>query len=128
MGDIAFPGIVMLLKLVSRLFVEREVSFMDAMKALVLFPIDIMFLAFSFGAAILYATPPEAIQVGSIRTMFSFLIGCTIIAILITAFCRKSDKALDQKKFGWTIGFSAVTYMVSIIVLIQSFSVGQFLR
>ena len=128
MGDIAFPGIVMLLKLVSKLFVEREVSVMDAAKALVAFPVDIVFLAFSFGAAILYATPPETIKVGNIKTMFSFMAGCIVIAIVITAFCRKGDKALDQKRFVIMGAFMVFTYVASIYVLLRSFTIGELIK
>jgi hypothetical protein len=128
LGDIAFPGFVMVLKLVSKLFVEREVSFMDALKAMVVFPIDITFLAFSFGAAILYAIPPQSVHTGSVKKMFAVLIACTILSIVVTALCRKGDKALDQSKFGTTIGWAIVTYGASFCAKLQSLNVTNFVQ
>jgi hypothetical protein len=127
MGDITFPGFVMLLKLASKLFIEREVSFMDAMKAMVVFPIDIIFLAFSFGAAILYATPVQIIKPGNIKTMFCIVVACITVSILITAFCKKGDRALDQKKFMITLGWATITYFSSVLALVYSLGIGKIL-
>jgi hypothetical protein len=118
MGDIAFPGFVMLLKLVSKLFIEREVTIMDTLKAMIVFPIDIIFLAFSFGAAILYATPAQLIGPGSLKKMLAIVVACTVVAVLITALCRKGDKALDEKKYKLTITWAIPTYLASLVALI----------
>jgi hypothetical protein len=55
MWDLAFPGTVMVLKLLFKLFIEQQVKAVDIAKAILAFPIDIAFLSFSFGAAIIYA-------------------------------------------------------------------------
>lgn len=128
MGDLLFPGMVMILKLVTKLFVGRSASSFDFMKAMVVFPIDITFLALSFGAAILYATPPDQIRVGSIRLMFLFFGSCVILAVVTTALCQKSDKALDNVEPWPTIGYSVVTYGVSLAALIASLNVQGLIR
>jgi len=60
--------------------------------------------------------------------MFSFLVGCVVISILFTAFCRKGDKALDQKRFLAMAAFMVITYLKSIYILLKSFTIGDFVK
>lgn len=128
MGELAFPGIVMLLKLVTKLFVGRSATPFDFLKVMVVFPIDVTFLALSFGAALLYVTPPSDIQVGTLKAMFVFFAACIILSIITTAICQKSDKFLDEWNVVRSFLYSIVTYGVSFGALITSVNVPELIR
>jgi hypothetical protein len=46
---------------------------------------------------------------------------------LITAFCKKGDRALDQKKFMITLGWATITYFSSVLALVYSLGIGKIL-
>ena len=118
----------MLLKLATKLFVGRSAKPFDLFKALVVFPIDMTFLALSFGAALLYARAPSQINAGSVKAMFVFFGFCAILTIVTTALCQKSDKSLDEWKVFDAILYSMVTYAVSFSALITSLSIPELIK
>jgi hypothetical protein len=115
LSDLAFPCSVMVMKLLFKLAVEQEIKIVDALRALLVFPIDIAFLSFSFGAALLYAIPAQRIQSGNVRTMFIFLIIGLIGLILITVSAKKSEKLFVADNYKLMMFLSAVSYVLSLV-------------
>jgi hypothetical protein len=107
--EIAFPGSVMILKLVFKIVIEQQLKAVDVTKALLAFPIDIAFLSFSFGAAMLYARPVGSIAVGTILTFAIALLAVT------TVFAKKSDQSFTLSKFGMTFVHVIVAYVLSFV-------------
>jgi hypothetical protein len=123
-GGIVFPGTVLLLKLAFKLTIEQELDAVDVAKALLSFPVDIAFLSFSFGAALLYAKPVSEMHDGTVRNMFVALILAVILLVCTTVFSKKSDKAFTLERF-WKSGFLVfVSYVFSFLALFGAMNVG----
>lgn len=115
--DLALPGSVLLLKAISKLFIEQEVRAVDLFRAALSFPTDIAFLSFSFGAAVLYGLDPsgQARVGGQMLVLFAVL--CTTILLLVTALTKKSDRSFTADRNGECLMFAAVSYVGSFTVL-----------
>lgn len=124
MWDLAFPGTVMVLKLLFKLFIEQSVKPVDIAKAILAFPIDIAFLSFSFGAAILYAKPPSSIQIGTIREMFVVLLIAIIALMIITVLAKKSDAAFTLNKYALMFLLVILAYLASMAAIWGALSIG----
>jgi hypothetical protein len=101
--DLTFPGSVMLLKLVFKTTIEQEVKYVDVFKAFLNFPIDIAFLSFSFGSAVLYGLPLTSMRADTVKTILTFVIACIVVSGIITLLCKKSDKAFTKDKNVWSV-------------------------
>jgi hypothetical protein len=117
MWDIAFPGTVLLLKLVFKTVIEQQMKPVDVAKAMLAFPIDIAFLAFSFGAAILYSRPPAQIANGTLRDMFIAIVAAIILLASTTAFSKKSGEAFTRERFVMTFVHIIPAYALSLLTL-----------
>jgi hypothetical protein len=124
MWDIAFPGTVMLLKLVFKITIEQQIKPVDVAKAVLAFPIDIAFLAFSFGAALLYARPLGVMHTNGIRQMFVALVVAIILLVITTVFSKKSDNAFTLEKFKMTFLHVLVAYVLSFVAVWGAMNVG----
>ena len=124
MWDLAFPGTVMVLKLLFKLFIEQQVKPVDIAKAILAFPIDIAFLAFSFGAALLYAKPPSSIHIGTIREMFVILLLAVMILMICTVLAKKSDAAFTLNKFALMFLLVILAYLASMVAVWGALNIG----
>jgi hypothetical protein len=125
--DLAFPASIMVLKLLCKLFVDQQVRLLDAGKALLAFPVDIVFLSLSFGSGLLYATPTNQIQAATIKSMFVLLLVCVCMALLTTFICRRSDAALSRSQY-WRCGLLfIISYSISSIAIFGALGVRSFL-
>lgn len=122
--DLLFPGSVLLLKFIFKLTIEQEVKTADASKALLNFPLDLAFLAFSFAAAILYAVPPTEINAGSVKSMFGILISAIVVLALITLTCKKSDRAYTLENLKMAAVLAVFSYVLAGAVLIAAFNIS----
>ncbi|MCA6120346.1 hypothetical protein J6500_00280 [Bradyrhizobium sp. WSM 1704] len=114
----------MVLKLLFKLFIEQQVKPVDVAKAILAFPIDIAFLSFSFGAAILYAKPPSTIHTGTVREMFVVLLLSIMVLMLCTVLAKKSDMAFTLNKFAMMFLLVILAYVVSIVAVWGALNVG----
>lgn len=121
--DLAWPASILLLKFVCKLFIDQNIRLFDVGRALISFPIDIIFLSFSFGSALLYAMPSHAIGNSSIKNMFMLLVLCMIIIISIIFICRRSDAAFTQGKKIWCSFLFFISYVLSAASILCAVSV-----
>ena len=129
MGDLAFPASVMFLKFFCKLFVDQRIGWLDAGKAILAFPVDIVFLSLSFGSAILYTIPSSQIKDGAtLKSIFVIIITCVIIAILTILLCKKSDAALTQNRPIITAVLFLISYAISLCAVFGAISVKVFLQ
>jgi hypothetical protein len=124
---IAFPGTVMLLKLLFKLTIEQEIGAVDVAKALLAFPVDIAFLSFSFGAALLYARPVSELHDSTLRQMFVALVIAIVLLVCTTLFSKKSDKAFTREQFIRTSIHILIAYLFSIAALVGAMNVSAFI-
>lgn len=119
MGDLLFPGSVMLLKFIFKLLIEQEVRLSDALKALLNFPLDLAFLAFSFGAAILYSMPASApaLQVATMKAILGSMIAAIVVLSILAMMCRKSDKAFTGERLLSAFAIGVSSYAVSLLTV-----------
>ena len=111
--NVAFPGSVMILKLIFKLLIENKLKAVDLAKAILAFPIDIAFLSFSFGAGLLYMRPLGTLSQDDPQKM-SAIIVITIILLAITTFLsRKSDNSFTLSKFGTSFFYVLLAYALS---------------
>jgi hypothetical protein len=127
LGELTFPASIVLLKFICKLFVDQRVQWLDVGKALLAFPIDIVFLSFSFGSGLLYLMPSDQIRTGTIKSMFGLLVICICVALLTTFICRRSDAALTQSRY-WICGLLfVVSYCISVVSIFGALGVRGFL-
>jgi hypothetical protein len=124
MWELAFPGSVMLLKLLFKITIEQQLKAVDLTKAIIAFPIDIAFLSFSFGAAILYSRPTSGMRADSLRDMFVALVVAVILLLITTVFSKKSDTAFTTYKKGMTFLHVLVAYLFSFGAMWGALHVG----
>lgn len=118
MADIIFPGSVMLLKFFFKLLIEGELRLSDALKALLTFPLDLAFLAFSFGAAILYSIPATTtVQVATMKLIFSLVIAAVVILSILVMMCKKSDKEFTGERLAPAFFIAVASYLISFVVV-----------
>jgi hypothetical protein len=111
--NIAFPGSVMVLKLLFKMLIEQKLKPVDVAKAILAFPIDIAFLSFSFGAAFLYSRPITALTQDDPQKMASIIVGTIVLLAITTLFSRKSDDSFNVSKFGKAFLYVVFAYVLS---------------
>ena len=97
-GEYALPGSIVLLKLGMRLFLDQEVKGLDATKAVMAFPVDLSFLAFTFGAAGLVAASQQTSAPLDMKSVSAFIASCVLLSGTVIVLCKRSDKAFMLEK------------------------------
>lgn len=115
-GEYFFPGTVVLLKFVLRLVVNQAASKVDFFRALLSFPIDLVFLALSFSAIMLARTQTGPIHIDT-KTQLSVFIAFIVAAVIVTTFSKVSDHKFNVDKSLTCIGWMLPAYLVSIYSL-----------
>lgn len=97
------PSILILVKFIFKLSIDKEVNSVDFYRALLLIPIDASFLCFSFAGASLKNYKFSEHQ--DITPTFCILIGCFVLILLfvVTIFSRKAEKCFILTKDSNTI-------------------------
>lgn len=127
MWDIAFPGTVMMLKLVFKLTIEQQMKPVDVAKAVLAFPIDMAFLSFSFAAAIVYSREDEVLHDLTLRGTIALVISSVIVLLLTTTFAKKSDAAFTLNRFVWMFCHVICAYVFSITAMLCALHAGTLL-
>jgi len=121
--DSLLPGTVLALKLLFKLTMEQQFSRLEFMKALLNFPVDIAFLSFSFGAAVLLKSQGQGVT-PSLVGVIAFPIICTTLAGVVVVLCRKSDRAFVAERNLLAILFATIGYAVSLAVTFFALHAG----
>lgn len=123
-ADYLLPGSVLLLKLMFKLFVDQTPKLVDAFKALIAFPVDMTFLAFSFGSAALVQAQIGKAESPDVKMIISLVVFGVIFAFVTTKLARWSDSALDQNKLIASGLIAVAGYFVAVFVVYWSLVVG----
>jgi hypothetical protein len=123
--DYAFPGTIIILKTLFKVAIEQEVKGVDCFKAFLALPVDIAFLSFSFGAAILYTEQASGHHSTSVRGIMIFAIGCTVFALVVSVLSKKADKAFTGDKTFSSLVLAFFSYSISLGILISSLMVAE---
>ena len=125
MANYLFPGTIILLKFMLKLFVEQETNKVDLYKALLAFPVDAAFLSVSFASAVLVTITkanPNVIPLYESWGIFAFGL-CILIPVIVL--CRKSERAfIKEKHVARGSAYSAVSVALAAFVLIMAVNVG----
>lgn len=116
----AFPGCILVLKLFFKVFVDQKPKWIDGFRAALAFPVDVTFLAFSYGAATLtFVTADKSVQPD--WKMVAILTLTVIIgAFIATKLSRHSDASLDQANYFQLITCSVLSYLCAGFILYWS--------
>lgn len=123
-GEFVLPSSLIIMKFGLRLFLDQEVKTVDLMRAFIMFPVDLAFLAFSFAAASMLAAAHYASGSIDLKTMLAFMFACVALSFIVIVCCKKSDRAFVIEKNGIAIAFLAPAYVLAITTVIASFSAG----
>jgi hypothetical protein len=119
MVDYLFPGGVILLKFLFRLVVEEEFKGVNLAKALLVFPIDIGFLSLAFGTTTLTSSK----DISSVKGVMTFAVSYFVALILITVFCKQSDKAFEADSNRLSVLFSTIGYTVALSIFLVAINI-----
>jgi hypothetical protein len=125
LGELGFPGSVMLIKLLFKMFIEQEVRRVDCLKAILNFPVDIAFLSLSFGSAILLAAEARSTVSSAGKTLLAFVVAALILSFLVTVMCKRSDRAFTADRNRASVGWAFLGYFLAFVVLFASIELGS---
>lgn len=97
-SDFAFPGTLLIMKFGFRVVVHREFSRVELFRTGLLFPIDVIFLAFTFCSAVLVNMQKKGHQISDVKSLmmiFCWLVIATFITIVLS---RDAEKQFDIGK------------------------------
>lgn len=116
-ADIMFPGSVVVLKAIFKVSVERVSTRVDYFKAALSFPVDIIFMSFSFVmSAFTFMQTRQNSPASTKEVLASFTI-FIIASLLVTILCRKSDLAFDQDQNKLVLFFAIISWFLSMLAL-----------
>jgi hypothetical protein len=127
-SDYILPASVICLKFVFKLVIGHEVKKVDIAKALIVFPIDIVFLSFSFGAAVLYSIHAKSPAMPTVKEAVLFTICCCLAAAFVALLCKISGKAFESDNNLVAIAFGVISYSVSVPAALFSLKAGVLLN
>lgn len=118
-----------LLKALLRSGVGTDAKAISFAKALIAFPVDVIFLAFSFGAVTLAAAPPEWRENNYATFAVPFYLGCFTLSVLVMILTTKSQSkfeiSADDKNQAWILP-TASSYGISALAVMFSFLLTAF--
>lgn len=129
------PSILILVKFLFKLSIDKEVNSVDFYRALLLMPIDASFLCFSFASASLknfkFSEHPSVTPILCMLIFFASL----IMLLLVTILSRKSEKCFILTKDSSTEGvdkeqkkmfiYSGISIFITFITLLSSSVIGS---
>lgn len=124
-ADYVFPGSILFLKFMFKLFVDQKPKLLDAYRAFLSFPIDITFLSLSFGVATLGHLEPSKNTTPNFKMVISFVIISIIIAFLSTKISNYANGVLDKSCYVKSFFVGALGYIISCFVIYRSLMIGS---
>lgn len=98
-SDFLFPGILLAMKFCFRVAVHREFNRVEFCRTGLLFPIDMIFLAFTFCAAVLVNLQRnDDHQIADIKLLFAIFCGLVTATILTIILARDAEKEFGLGK------------------------------
>jgi hypothetical protein len=120
----SLPVLISLVKLAFRLGADRKVTKTAAQRALLIFPFDLAFLAFSFGAAI-FATAQALRPAGiAVDVVLSFAALGFIITFFVAFLCQRIEEAFAEDNFWKAFSLSLCGYLAALVLLFAAIKCG----
>lgn len=108
------PALILLLKFILKLFVYSKPNGVTITVAIFEIPVNALFLSLSFVAAFIIG---YKVNVPGFFILFISL----LIVILFSIICwRGAENLLLKKKYGWSIFFGILNFIVAIPILVYS--------
>jgi len=126
-SEFLLPGTVVAFKFLLRLFLNQEVDKVKFQQALLQFPIDLAFLAFSFATASLITAAAIAKTKVEGEASLSLILIFLLVTTVVIVFCSFANKAFVRDENRLPYLFLIPSYFLSIIVLFISFRAGALL-
>lgn len=115
-----------MLKGASKLLVDQEAGRVEMARAGLSFPVDIAFLSFTFGSAILYNREALSSEHTPAKEVATFMSVAFLSALIVIWFCRRSDKSYnDERRVISCIVFCCLSYLVSFFIAGASLFAGS---
>ncbi len=113
-----FPGAVVVLKFLLKLWTNQESSKVDIVRALVVFPVDVTFLSLSFLAAACNKWQTESQHPASTYMVLTATIAYIAIIILTSVLTKESDRAYVADKNRKAFWFALPSYVLASLSLV----------
>lgn len=126
LADYMLPGIIMLLKFAMRMSTDSETNAADTARALIVFPIDIAFLALSYGSAVLYSAPPNDINQNTMKIIIIIILIAIFLLFPVTLLAKKAERSFVLEKQWKCLSLVTLAYILAFSVASLSISVGRF--
>lgn len=121
--DFLFPSSILCLKFLFKVSVNREFERVTFFRTVLLFPIDVVFLSFTFMAAVLvrYSATSQL----SVKSLMTMILWIFVLSIVTTICSLKSEAAFIEDKNCATIALWGVAVFTALIGMgLATFSVG----
>jgi uncharacterized membrane protein (DUF106 family) len=118
MGEYVLPASVVILKLLFRLAVGEEISRVSIFRAVLNFPIDLVFLGISFSVIILSYLQLDTVHPWSTKDVLSCFAILIVAAVIVTACSKSSDKLFIDEKDLPAIALFMAAYLISLAAVI----------
>jgi hypothetical protein len=115
-SEILVPGLLLIAKFLTRLFVNQKPNLPLIILGILAFPVDLIFFSASLLAGGIISFPEDA------TWRLTFFILSIIAGIVVTVVWRCSDDLFFKKKFGVAIVVGLANYSLSLAILIQALS------
>lgn len=122
--DYIFPGSVLLLKFGFKVCVDQDFKWIEFARSFFIFPADLAFLAFSFGAITIGNAQAELSHQPDMKAVLATAIICILLLFAVTIISRATNRAFDESKYKKVAVLSTFGYSVAIFILISSLNVG----
>ena len=117
-GEIGLPFVLMLIKSMLKLFMDKEVNRADMLRTMAWMPTDIIFLAFAYGLALVYGVPNVAVGGHSLKNVFTAVLTVLLVGLFVVIFCRWSDRALSEEREGHCVGWFVAAMIPGVFILL----------
>jgi hypothetical protein len=115
--DVALPVTLIILKFLFRLFGHKASTWTEIVQAAIMLPIDMLFLAFSFCAAVAVAKGDSI--AGSKWSMIGTL-WLVIMTFIVVYCCRESEQRYIRDMGGASLSLFMVSFFISAFTVIGS--------
>jgi len=115
--EIALPGVLLFVKFLLKLFVDRSATLPDFISATLALPVDIVFLSASLLAGYIITSSPGSIKVGLI-----LFLCCIGLSLLIVFIWRRSDQLFTTDRYKTAAACCILNFSAACATLIFSLS------
>jgi hypothetical protein len=124
--EFVLPAALLILKFCMKLWIDKSANWVDFLRALLAFPIDVAFLALSFGSALIYGLPAGVLNSGSLKKILTYVVLAVTVCAAVTFCCRQADDAFVNKRHFKMLVCGSAALFCSVVTLLYSLNVTEF--